>query len=127
MQILLRLRGIYIRARFKDIATHRIVDVGGDDPGGSGTEQPVSVERHEAVKKHRLKTLSEDEFLDLIATRKCLDEGGLDDKAKKKLQKEQEDIFKAAKEMEKREKTHPLKLMWTPQCNYRQRDMLLNR
>ncbi|KXN91146.1 Replication factor C subunit 1 [Leucoagaricus sp. SymC.cos] len=72
-----------------------------------------------AIKKHGLKTLNEDEFLDLIATRKGADEGGLDEKTKKKLAKEQEDIRKAAKEMEKREKSSsmadvdPSTQLWT--------------
>ncbi|KAJ3561256.1 hypothetical protein NP233_g10305 [Leucocoprinus birnbaumii] len=72
-----------------------------------------------AIKKHSLKTLSEDEFLELIASRKGPNEGGLDEKTKKKMQKEQEDIRKAAKEMEKREKTStmaevdPSTQLWT--------------
>ncbi|KAF5363955.1 hypothetical protein D9756_001043 [Leucocoprinus leucothites] len=72
-----------------------------------------------AIKKHDLKTLSEDEFLNLIATRKGSDEGGLDQKTKKKLEKEQEEIRKAAKEMEKREKAStqaeydPSTQLWT--------------
>ncbi|KAG1740228.1 replication factor RFC1 C terminal domain-containing protein [Suillus paluster] len=60
-----------------------------------------------AIKKHNIKTLSEDEFLNLIATR----EGpggpggaGLDDKTKKKMAKEQETIKQAAKALEQREK-----------------------
>lgn len=56
-----------------------------------------------AIKKHGIKTLNEDEFLNLIATRKGLGNGKVDEKTKKKLEKEQEDIKKAAKEMEKRE------------------------
>lgn len=56
-----------------------------------------------AIKKHSLKTLSEDQFLNMIATREGADEGGLDAKTKKKLEKEQQEIRKAAKEMEKRE------------------------
>ncbi|KAF8624173.1 hypothetical protein AX15_006010 [Amanita polypyramis BW_CC] len=52
------------------------------------------------IKKHDLKTLSEDEFLNFIATRK----GKLDEKTRAKMEKEQEGIRKAAKEMEKREK-----------------------
>lgn len=55
-----------------------------------------------AIKKHGIKTLTEDEFLNLIATRKG--SGELDEKTKKKIAKEQEDIKNAAKEMEKREK-----------------------
>lgn len=58
----------------------------------------------EAIKKHKLKTLDEDGFLNLIATRKGLGDGKIDEKTKKKLEKEQKDIQKAAKEMEKREK-----------------------
>jgi len=58
----------------------------------------------EAIKKHKLKTLNEDEFLNLIATRKGLGNGVIDEKTKKKLEKEQADIQKAAKEMEQREK-----------------------
>jgi replication factor C subunit 1 len=55
-----------------------------------------------AIKKHGLKTLSEDEFLHLIATRKGT--GQLDEKTLKKMEKEKEAIETAAKEMEKREK-----------------------
>jgi len=55
------------------------------------------------IKKHGLKTLNEDEFLDLIATRKGLGNGKVDEKTKKKLEKEHEDIKKAAKKMKKRE------------------------
>ncbi|KAK7050917.1 DNA replication factor C complex subunit Rfc1 [Paramarasmius palmivorus] len=55
-----------------------------------------------AIKKHGLRTLNEDEFLNLIATRKG--SGKMDEKTKKKLEKEQEEIKKAAKELEKREK-----------------------
>ncbi|KAG0699774.1 replication factor RFC1 C terminal domain-containing protein [Suillus ampliporus] len=60
-----------------------------------------------AIKKHNLKTLSEDEFLDLIATREGPGGpggGGLDEKTKKKMAKEQETIKQAAKELEQREK-----------------------
>ncbi|KAF7433765.1 hypothetical protein PC9H_005730 [Pleurotus ostreatus] len=58
-----------------------------------------------AIKKHGLKCLSEDEFLDLIATRKGPGNGkGYDEKTKKKMEKEQADIKKAAKEIEAREK-----------------------
>ncbi|KAF9071137.1 replication factor RFC1 C terminal domain-containing protein [Rhodocollybia butyracea] len=56
-----------------------------------------------AIKKHGLKTLSEDEFLNLIATRKGKGKG-LDEKTKKKMEKEQEAIKAAAKEMDKKEK-----------------------
>ena len=57
-----------------------------------------------AIKKHGIKTLSEDEFLHLISTRKGLGNGKVDEKTKKKMEKEQEEIKKVAKEMEKREK-----------------------
>lgn len=40
----------------------------------------------------------------MIATRKGLGNGKVDEKTKKKMEKEQADILKAAKEMEKREK-----------------------
>lgn len=56
-----------------------------------------------AIKKHGIKTLTEDEFLNLIGTRKGLGNGKIDDKTKKKMEKEEEEIRKAAKEMEKRE------------------------
>lgn len=56
-----------------------------------------------AIKKHGIKTLTEDEFLDLIGTRKGLGNGKVDEKTKKKMEKEQDEIKKAAKEMEKRE------------------------
>ncbi|PFH45686.1 hypothetical protein AMATHDRAFT_158196 [Amanita thiersii Skay4041] len=55
----------------------------------------------ESIKKHDLTTLDEDAFLDLIRTRKGSD---VDEKTKKKMEKDQEAIRKAAKEMEKREK-----------------------
>jgi len=55
----------------------------------------------EAIAKHKLKTLSEDEFLHLIATRKG--SGKVDEKTKKKMEKEQQAIKDVAKEMEKRE------------------------
>ncbi|KAM6493294.1 Replication factor RFC1 C terminal domain containing protein [Amanita muscaria] len=54
-----------------------------------------------AIKKHGLNMLNEDQFLNLIATRKA---GHVDEKTKKKLAKEQEAIRQAAKEMEKKEK-----------------------
>jgi hypothetical protein len=60
-----------------------------------------------AIEKHKLKTLNEDEFLNLIATRKGPGGAkgtGLDAKTKKKLEKEQEAIRQAAKELELREK-----------------------
>ncbi|EJU02178.1 DNA replication factor C large subunit [Dacryopinax primogenitus] len=52
------------------------------------------------IKKHNLATLDEDGFLDIIRTRK----GVLDEKTKAKLEQEERDIIKAAKEMETREK-----------------------
>ena len=60
-----------------------------------------------AIKKHGLTTLSEDEFLNLIGTR--VGPGGpggakLDDKTRKKMDKEKEAIKSAAMELEKREK-----------------------
>jgi replication factor C subunit 1 len=55
-----------------------------------------------AIKKNNLKTLNEDEFLTLIATRKG--SGKVDEKTAKKIEKEKEAIESAAKEMEKREK-----------------------
>ncbi|TCD66208.1 hypothetical protein EIP91_001655 [Steccherinum ochraceum] len=54
-----------------------------------------------AIKKNSLKTLDEDGFLNLIATR-VPDEG--DEKTQKKIAKEQEAIREAAREMERREK-----------------------
>ncbi|KAG1807653.1 replication factor RFC1 C terminal domain-containing protein [Suillus subaureus] len=60
-----------------------------------------------AIKKHQLKTLSEDEFLHLIATRQGPGEPGgevLDEKTKKKIEKEQATIKQAARELERREK-----------------------
>jgi replication factor C subunit 1 len=56
-----------------------------------------------AIKKHNLRTLSEDEFLNLIGTRKGLGNGKVDEKTKKKMEKEEAAIQQAAKEMEKRE------------------------
>lgn len=56
-----------------------------------------------AIKKNNIKTLDEDGFLDLIATR-VPDISNLDDKTKKKLAKEKETIRTAAAELEKREK-----------------------
>lgn len=67
----------------------------GDDAGPS---------KLAAIKKHGLKTLDEDGFLNLIATRKGLGNGQLDEKTRKKLEKEKEEIKKAAKEMERKEK-----------------------
>lgn len=58
-----------------------------------------------AIKKHNLKTLSEDEFLDLIATRKGPGDGkGLSEKEQKKKDKEEKAIRDSVKEMEAREK-----------------------
>lgn len=58
-----------------------------------------------AIKKHGIRTVNEDEFLNLIATRKGLGNGKIDEKTKKKMEKEQEAIRTAAREMEKREET----------------------
>jgi replication factor C subunit 1 len=78
-----------------------------------------------AIQKHGIKTLNEDEFLNLIATRKGLGDGKVDDKTRKKMEKERQEIKKAAKEMEKREKqdtveakdghtvVDPLTQLWT--------------
>ncbi|KAA1477467.1 DNA replication factor C large subunit [Dentipellis sp. KUC8613] len=59
-----------------------------------------------AIKKHGLATLSEDEFLNLIATRKgpSAKGGAVDEKTKKKMDKEMQAIKEGAKEMEQREK-----------------------
>ena len=57
-----------------------------------------------AIAKNNLKTLDEDGFLDLIATR-VTDPSSLDDKTRKKMQKEEEAIRQAAREMEAREAT----------------------
>ncbi|GLB33214.1 putative replication factor C subunit 1 [Lyophyllum shimeji] len=56
-----------------------------------------------AIKKHGIRTVNEDEFLNLIGTRKGLGNGNIDEKTKKKMEKEQEAIRQAAREMEKRE------------------------
>lgn len=56
-----------------------------------------------AIEKNKLQTLDEDGFLNLIATR-VVDESALDDKARKKIEKEKEAIRDSAKEMERREK-----------------------
>lgn len=56
-----------------------------------------------AIKKHGLKTLDEDQFLHLIATR-VVNDKNLDANTKKKMEKEQAAIRQAAREMEKREK-----------------------
>jgi len=63
-----------------------------------------------AIQKHGIKTINEDEFLNLIATRKGLGKGKVDDKTRKKLEKEEQEIKKAAKEMEKREKQSNLEV-----------------
>ena len=58
-----------------------------------------------AIKKHNLKTLSEDDFLHLIATRNGPGNGkGLSEKETKKREKEEKAIRESAKEMEAREK-----------------------
>ena len=56
-----------------------------------------------AIKKNNIQTLDEDGFLELIATR-VPDESMLDEKTKKKREKEQDTIRQGAKELEKREK-----------------------
>ncbi|KAI0333409.1 DNA replication factor C, large subunit [Cubamyces sp. BRFM 1775] len=56
-----------------------------------------------AIEKNKLRTLDEDGFLNLIATR-VVDESALDDKTRKKMEKEKEAIRESAKEMERREK-----------------------
>ncbi|KAH9853277.1 DNA replication factor C large subunit [Lenzites betulinus] len=56
-----------------------------------------------AIEKNKLKTLDEDGFLKLIATR-VVDESALDDKTRKKMAREKEAIRENAKEMERREK-----------------------
>ncbi|KAJ3861108.1 purine nucleotide binding protein [Lentinula novae-zelandiae] len=56
-----------------------------------------------AIQKHGLKTLDEDQFLDLIATRKGSGKG-LDEKTRKKMEKEQDAIKAVAQEMEQKEK-----------------------
>ncbi|KAI6117459.1 replication factor RFC1 C terminal domain-containing protein [Pisolithus croceorrhizus] len=55
-----------------------------------------------AIKKHGLPTLSEDGFLELIGTR-VGPTAGLDEKFRKKMEREEEAIRSAAREMEKRE------------------------
>lgn len=58
-----------------------------------------------AIAKHKLKTLSEDDFLNLIATREGPSAGGEEDeKTRKKKEKEMKAIRDSAKEMERREK-----------------------
>ncbi|KAI6010360.1 replication factor RFC1 C terminal domain-containing protein [Pisolithus microcarpus] len=61
-----------------------------------------------AIKKHGLQTLSEDSFLELIGTRvgpsgTHAKGAGLDEKFRKKMEREEEAIRSAAREMEKRE------------------------
>ncbi|EIW81766.1 DNA replication factor C, large subunit [Coniophora puteana RWD-64-598 SS2] len=56
-----------------------------------------------AITKNNLKTLNEDEFLELIGTR-VPDDDELDEKTKKKREKDKEAIRAAAKEIEKRER-----------------------
>ena len=58
----------------------------------------------QAIKEKRLRTLDEDGFLNLIATR-VPDDTQIDEKTKKKKEKEEESIRQAAKEMERRETT----------------------
>ena len=53
-----------------------------------------------AIEKHKLPTLDEDAFLNLIGTRK----GVTDEKTKAKMEKEEQKIREAAKEMEKAER-----------------------
>lgn len=53
-----------------------------------------------AIKKHGIRTVNEDEFLALIGSRKG---GKVDEKTKKKMEKEEAAIKEAAKELEKRE------------------------
>ena len=54
-----------------------------------------------AIKKNNLRTLDEDSFLDLIATR---EPDQSDEKLQKKLAKEREAIKQAAKEIDRRER-----------------------
>ncbi|KAG6906768.1 hypothetical protein DXG01_012244 [Tephrocybe rancida] len=53
------------------------------------------------IEKHKIRTVSEDEFLALIGSRKG---GKVDEKTKKKMEKEEAAIKQAAKELEKRER-----------------------
>ena len=56
-----------------------------------------------AIKKNNLPTLSEDEFLDLIATRKGPGDGkGYDKKTKKKMEKEQKGLEDKISDMRKK-------------------------
>jgi replication factor C subunit 1 len=58
-----------------------------------------------AIEKHKLRTLDEDGFMNLIETRKGPSAGGkVDDKTRKKMEKEEEDIKQGAKELAKRER-----------------------
>ncbi|KAF9793271.1 replication factor RFC1 C terminal domain-containing protein, partial [Thelephora terrestris] len=77
-----------------------------------------------AIEKHKLRTLDEDGFMNLIATRKGPSAGGkVDDKTRKKMEKEAEEIKEGAKELAKREKEaakagsgkaiDPLTQLWT--------------
>ncbi|KAJ7075381.1 replication factor RFC1 C terminal domain-containing protein [Mycena belliarum] len=65
----------------------------GDNPGAA---------KLAGIRKHGTKTLDEDAFLKLIATRKG--SGKVDEKTAKKMEKEREAIETAAKEMETRER-----------------------
>ena len=57
------------------------------------------------IKKHNLRTLDEDGFMNLIATRKGPSAGGkVDEKTRKKMEKEEEEIKQGARELAKREK-----------------------
>ncbi|RPD55772.1 hypothetical protein L226DRAFT_448753, partial [Lentinus tigrinus ALCF2SS1-7] len=56
-----------------------------------------------AIEKSKLKTLDEDGFLNLITTGET-DVSTLDEKTRKKIEKEREAVCQSAKEMERREK-----------------------
>lgn len=60
----------------------------------------------EVIAKYKLKAISEDEFLQLIATREVggANGEGYDEKTRKKMEKDQEAIRKGAKELEQRER-----------------------
>ena len=61
--------------------------------------------KRKLIEKHNLRTLDEDGFMKLIETRKGPSAGGkVDDKTRKKMEKEQEEIKQGAKELAKREK-----------------------
>lgn len=95
--------------------------------GGRVTGQPSSktsyvvvgedagLSKLSAIKKHKLPTLNEDEFLSLIATRK----GFIDEKTKEKIEKEEAKIREAARELTKQEQKQkasglsPLSQLWT--------------